>query len=123
MMEVVGIGAALCALISTFMNEAYERRKEEGGITSREDLYAVVSEGASRALRPVMMTCSADIMGLMPAMWATGIGAEFLKRYTVPIIFGLFTALILALVILPTFYVIWRGSFGSLSLREEQAKE
>ena len=66
------------------------------------------------------MTCSADIFGLMPAMWATGIGAEFLKRYTVPIIFGLFTALILALVILPTFYVIWRGSFGSLSLREEQ---
>jgi Cu(I)/Ag(I) efflux system membrane protein CusA/SilA len=115
MMEVVGIGAALCALISTFMNEAYERRKEEGGITSIEDLYAVVSEGASRALRPVMMTCSADIMGLMPVMWATGIGAEFLKRYSAPIIFGLFSAVILGLVILPTFYVIWKGDLARLS--------
>ncbi|MDP3143037.1 MAG: CusA/CzcA family heavy metal efflux RND transporter [Candidatus Omnitrophota bacterium] len=114
MMEVVGIGAALCALISTFMNEAYERRKAEGGITSIEDLYAVVSEGASRALRPVMMTCSADIMGLMPVMWATGIGAEFLKRYAAPIIFGLFSAVILGLVVLPTFYVIWRGDFARL---------
>ncbi|MDP3787290.1 MAG: efflux RND transporter permease subunit, partial [Candidatus Omnitrophota bacterium] len=85
LMEAVGIGAALCALITTFINGAYEKRQEEGKITSLEDLYAVVSEGASRALRPVMMTCSADIFGLMPVMWATGIGAEFLKRYAAPI--------------------------------------
>ncbi len=120
MMEVVGIGAALCALISTFINEAYERRKEEGGIASIEDLYAVVSEGASRALRPVMMTCSADIMGLMPVMWATGIGAEVLKRYAAPIIFGLFSAVILGLVVLPTFYVIWKGDFGILQNKKAQ---
>jgi Cu(I)/Ag(I) efflux system membrane protein CusA/SilA len=44
----------------------------------------------------------------MPAMWATGIGAEFLKRYTAPIIFGLFSAVILALVAIPTFYVMWK---------------
>ncbi len=59
-----------------------------------------------------MMTCSADILGLMPAMFATGIGAEFLKRYTAPIIFGLFSALVLSLVVLPVFYVIWKGDFG-----------
>ncbi|OGW78296.1 MAG: cation transporter [Omnitrophica bacterium RIFCSPHIGHO2_02_FULL_46_20] len=123
MMEVIGIGAALCALITTYMGEAYERESGAGRIKTFNDLYTCITEGATRALRPAIMTCSADIFGLMPAMWATGIGAEFLKRYTVPIIFGLFTALILALVILPTFYVIWRGSFGSLSLREEQAKE
>jgi len=112
MMEVIGIGAALCALITTYMGEAYEREAGLGRIKTFNDLYACITEGATRALRPAIMTCSADIFGLMPAMWATGIGAEFLKRYTVPIIFGLFTALILALVILPTFYVIWRGSFG-----------
>jgi Cu(I)/Ag(I) efflux system membrane protein CusA/SilA len=114
LMEAVGIGAALCALIVTFINGAYERRKEEGEITSLEDLYAVVTEGATRALRPVMMTCSADIFGLMPAMWATGIGAEFLKRYAAPIIFGLFSAVIMGLVVLPVFYVIWKGDFGVL---------
>ena len=79
-----------------------------------EDLYAVVAEGATRALRPVMMTCSADIFGLMPAMWATGIGAEFLKRYAAPIIFGLFSAVIMGLVVLPVFYVIWKGDFARL---------
>ena len=114
MMEVIGIGAALCALITTFIMEAYNRWHDEGRIKTIDDVYAVITEGASRALRPAMMTCSADILGLMPAMWATGIGAEFLKRYTAPIIFGLFSALILALIVVPTFYVIWKGDFGIL---------
>ncbi len=113
MMEVIGIGAALCALISTFITRAYEDSVKKNRIKTSQDLYAVISEGASRALRPAIMTCSADILGLMPAMWATGIGAEFLKRYTAPIIFGLFSALVLALVILPTFFVIWKIKKGS----------
>jgi Cu(I)/Ag(I) efflux system membrane protein CusA/SilA len=114
MMEVIGIGAALCALITTFIIDAYNKRKEAGGIKTKAELHAVIIEGASRALRPAMMTCSADILGLMPAMFATGIGAEFLKRYTAPIIFGLFSALVLSLIILPTFYVIWRGDLARL---------
>ncbi|MEW6009356.1 MAG: CusA/CzcA family heavy metal efflux RND transporter [Candidatus Omnitrophota bacterium] len=120
MMEVIGIGAALCALITTFIMEAYSRWQEAGKIKTIDDVYAVVTEGATRALRPAMMTCSADILGLMPAMWATGIGAEFLKRYTAPIIFGLFTALALSLLIIPTFYVIWKGDFGVLRKKKEQ---
>jgi Cu(I)/Ag(I) efflux system membrane protein CusA/SilA len=65
-----------------------------------------------------MMTCSADILGLMPAMWATGIGAEFLKRYTAPIIFGLLSAVILALIALPTFYVMWKET--SMAVNKEK---
>jgi Cu(I)/Ag(I) efflux system membrane protein CusA/SilA len=118
MLEVVGIGAALCALITTFIHEAWEKAISDGKqINSMDELYKIVSSGASRALRPAIMTCSADILGLMPAMFATGIGAEFLKRYTAPIIFGLFSALILAVIILPVFYVIWRGDFARLPAR------
>ncbi|MBI5416457.1 efflux RND transporter permease subunit [Candidatus Poribacteria bacterium] len=109
MMEVIGIAAALCSLMVTFLNSSYEKFEQNGKINSIEDIYQAVSEGATRALRPAMLTCSADIFGLMPAMWATGIGAEFLKRYTAPIIFGLFVALALTLVVIPTFYVIWKG--------------
>ncbi|MEK6567418.1 MAG: efflux RND transporter permease subunit, partial [Candidatus Omnitrophota bacterium] len=112
MMEVIGIGAALCALVVTFITVAYDKRKNEGKIKAKEDIYAAIIEGASRALRPAMMTCSADILGLMPAMWASGIGGEFLKRYTAPIIFGLFTALILSLIVIPVFYVIWKVDFA-----------
>lgn len=122
MMEVVGIGAALCALITTFIMEAYGRWQKEGRIRSIEDVYAAITEGASRAVRPAMMTCSADILGLMPAMLATGIGAEFLKRYTAPIIFGLFSALILSLIVIPVFYVVWKGDFGVLRKKERKVQ-
>jgi Cu(I)/Ag(I) efflux system membrane protein CusA/SilA len=115
MLEVTGIAAALCSLITTFIHEAWDSATAGGKqIKTMDELYNLVSKGAGRALRPAMMTCSADILGLMPAMFATGIGAEVLKRYTAPIIFGLFSALVLALVVLPVFYVIWRGDFGIL---------
>ena len=108
MIEVIGIGAALCALVMTFLNEAYGRWQSEGKIKSSSDIRALSLEGAIRSLRPALMTCSADVLGLMPALWATGIGAEFLKRCTAPIIFGLFSAVILALIAIPTFYVMWK---------------
>ncbi len=107
MLEVIGISAALCALMTTFIKETYD--KEESNIKTISDLYRVVTVGASRALRPAMMTCSADILGLIPAMLATGIGAEFLKRYTAPIIFGLFSSLMLSLIVIPVFFVIWKA--------------
>ena len=120
MLEVTGIAAALCSLITTFIHEAWDKATAEGKqINSMDELYKVVSSGAGRALRPAMMTCSADILGLMPAMFATGIGAEFLRRYTAPIIFGLFSALALALIVLPVFYVIWRGDFGILKKKKQ----
>ncbi len=112
MMEVVGIGAALCALITTFITSEYEKRRQAGRLQTIEDVFAAITEGANRSLRPVLMTCSADILGLIPAMISTGIGAEFLKRYTAPIIFGLFSAVVLSLVVVPVLYAVWKGDFG-----------
>lgn len=122
MMEVIGIGSALCALITTFIMQAYNRWQSQGKINSIDDVYAVVTEGATRALRPAVMICSADILGLMPVMWATGVGADVMKRYAAPIIFGLFTALVLSVVVVPTFYVIWKGDFGVLR-KEKKVKD
>ncbi len=112
MIEVIGISAALCSLVMVYINSAYKNDVEKGRIKTISDIYKVVIEGTTRALRPAIMTCFADIFGLMPAMWATGIGADVLKRYTAPIIFGLFTALILSLIVLPVFYTIWKGDLG-----------
>jgi Cu(I)/Ag(I) efflux system membrane protein CusA/SilA len=112
MLEVVGIGAALCALILTFIMSAYSRREASGQMRSMDDVCAAVTEGAGRALRPAIMTCSADVFGLMPALWATGIGGEFLRRYTAPIIFGLTSALALSLIVVPVMFVIWKGNSG-----------
>jgi len=105
MIEVIGIGAALCALVTTYILDAHA--KVNFG-TSPDVIIPAVTNGAVRVLRPAIMTCAADIFGLLPSMWATGIGAEFIKRYTAPIIFGLFVALVLGLVVLPVVYITWK---------------
>jgi Cu(I)/Ag(I) efflux system membrane protein CusA/SilA len=114
LIEVVGIGAALSALVTTFILEAHKRADYSN---SPELLIPAVIEGASRVLRPAIMTCAADIFGLLPSLWATGIGAEFIKRYTVPIIFGLFTGFVLALIVLPLIYVLWRVDLSGHGIR------
>lgn len=104
LLEVIGIGAALCALVVTFLNDAFAGKSPE----TASEIQNLTIQGARRALRPALLTCAADIFGLLPSLWATGIGAEFIKRYTAPIIFGLFVGTALALIAVPALYAAWR---------------
>jgi len=49
-----------------------------------------------------------DVVGLFPVMWATGTGADMMKRIAAPQIGGVFSALILTLFVIPPIYVMWR---------------
>jgi copper/silver efflux system protein len=55
------------------------------------------------------MTVVSTIGGLLPLMWAAGAGAATMKRIAAPMIGGLLTAMILALVVVPVIYTLWRG--------------
>jgi len=59
-------------------------------------------------VRPVMMTVSAIIGGLLPIMWTTGTGADVMKRIAAPMIGGMVTATILTLLVIPVLYALWR---------------
>jgi Cu(I)/Ag(I) efflux system membrane protein CusA/SilA len=41
-------------------------------------------------------------------MWATGTGADVMKRLAAPMVGGVFSALLLTLVVIPALYAIWR---------------
>ena len=49
-----------------------------------------------------------DVIGLFPVMWATGTGADVMKRIAAPQVGGVFSAMILTLFVIPPIYVIWR---------------
>jgi len=66
-------------------------------------------EGAVERLRPVIMTVSAIIAGLLPIMWATETGSQVMKRIAAPMVGGMISAALLTLIILPTLYYIWRS--------------
>ncbi len=50
----------------------------------------------------------ANIIGLLPVMWATGTGADVMKRLAAPMVGGVFSALLLTLLAIPAVYAIWR---------------
>ncbi len=91
-----------------YLDGAYERRRAAGTLRTLGDLVEAVQQGALERIRPVTMTSLSNILGLMPVMVATGTGADVMKRIAAPMVGGVFTAMLLTLVVIPAVYVIWR---------------
>jgi cobalt-zinc-cadmium resistance protein CzcA len=64
----------------------------------------VVSEGARRRFRPVMMTASITGFGLIPLLLATGPGSEVQRPLAIVVIGGLVSATMLTLILLPILF-------------------
>lgn len=67
-----------------------------------------VQEAARRAcaqrFRPVMMTAATTVLGLAPFLTATGLGSEVQKPLAIVVIFGLMTATVMTMVVMPMIY-------------------
>ncbi|NJA87786.1 efflux RND transporter permease subunit [Rhodocyclus tenuis] len=65
---------------------------------------AAVIEGTQMRLRPVLMTATVAMLGLIPFLFATGPGSEVQRPLAIVVIGGLITSTLLTLVVLPTLY-------------------
>lgn len=63
-----------------------------------------IVQGCSQRFRPVMMTATVAMLGLVPFLFATGPGSEVQKPLAIVVIGGLITSTLLTLVVLPTLY-------------------
>jgi cobalt-zinc-cadmium resistance protein CzcA len=63
-----------------------------------------VREGAALRFRPVMMTATVALLGLIPFLFSTGPGAEVQRPLAIVVIGGLITSTLLTLLVLPTIY-------------------
>ncbi|MDI9332779.1 MAG: CusA/CzcA family heavy metal efflux RND transporter [Cytophagales bacterium] len=69
-----------------------------------KDLAVAVREGCVMRFRPVMMTATVALLGLIPFLFATGPGSEVQKPLAIVVIGGLISSTLLTLVVLPTLY-------------------
>ncbi|OYU31854.1 MAG: CusA/CzcA family heavy metal efflux RND transporter [Comamonadaceae bacterium PBBC2] len=76
------------------------RRLREDGM----DTAAAVREGCVQRFRPVMMTATVALLGLVPFLFATGPGSEVQRPLAIVVIGGLISSTLLTLVVLPTLY-------------------
>ncbi len=63
-----------------------------------------IVEGCKQRFRPVMMTATVAMLGLVPFLFATGPGSEVQRPLAIVVIGGLITSTLLTLVVLPTLY-------------------
>ena len=68
------------------------------------DIKRRVVQGSARRLRPVLMTATTAMFGLVPLAFATGPGAEIQKPLAIVVIGGLFSSTVTTLYLLPLFY-------------------
>ncbi len=76
------------------------------------DILTAVKEGAERRLRPVLMTASIAILGLVPLLMAQGPGSELQRPLAVVVIGGTITSTLLTLILLPTLYAWVEGKIS-----------
>ena len=63
-----------------------------------------VVEGARQRFRPVMMTATVAMLGLIPFLFSSGPGSEVQRPLAIVVIGGLITCTLLTLVVLPAIY-------------------
>ena len=88
-----------------YLNEAVARRTAlEGGHLTRSGLHAAVMEGALLRLRPKVMTVATVVAGLLPLLWSTRTGAEFMRPLAAPVLGGMLSSLAHVLIVTPVIF-------------------
>lgn len=111
MIALMGLDAETGVFMLLFLDLAYYDMVRQGRMKSFNDLKEAIIHGAVKRIRPKMMTVMAMFMGLIPIMYATGTGADMMKRIAAPMIGGLFTSFILELLVYPPIYAIWKWRY------------
>ena len=131
----VGVGIIALAGLATetgvvmllYLDLAYDRWKQQGKMSSLDHLRQAVDEGAVQRIRPKTMTVVTTFAALVPILWATGTGADVMRRIAAPMVGGLFTSFLGELIVFPAIYFVWRGAelkrYRLLPTDEEAAED
>jgi Cu(I)/Ag(I) efflux system membrane protein CusA/SilA len=107
-----GVAVEIGVIMLVYLNQAYQQMMDSHQkANTRPDLAQLIDcvmQGAGLRVRPVMMTVSTIIIGLLPVLYGTGTGSEVMSRIAAPMVGGMASALILSLVVVPVMYMLWR---------------
>jgi multidrug efflux pump subunit AcrB len=97
MIMVIGIVAKNGILLL----DADERYRRDGTSAREAMLHA-----AQRRLRPILMTATAAICGMLPLAFALGAGSQMLQPLAIAVIGGLLISMVLSLIVTPVIYYL-----------------
>ena len=104
----VEIGILMLVYLNQALRQAMESVDRQMSRLTPELLRDAVSHGAAQRVRPIMMTFSAIVAGLVPIMLGEGTGSEVMQRIAGPMIGGMVTTLVLTLLLIPVIFYLWQ---------------
>lgn len=102
----VETGVLMIAYMNNTIGELVTKKGNGRENISMQDIKDAIFAGASPRVRPILMTNLANIIGLIPVLASTGVGSDVMKPVTIPFVFGLISAILFVLIVLPVIYLI-----------------
>lgn len=90
-------------VLVSFIDELREKQPNR-------ELKETIKEATLMRLRPVLMTAFTTLFGILPLLYATGVGSEIQYPLSVVIVGGIISSTLLTLLVLPVgYYLVYRG--------------
>lgn len=105
MIALTGVAIELGVVMLVYLNQALESEKQKG-LLKRADVKNAVINGTLMRVRPIVMTVSASVLGLVPIMLGSGTGSIVMQRIAAPMIGGMISATLLALTLIPAIFYL-----------------
>ncbi len=104
-LALLGVAAETAIVMIVYLQESLEAsQKRYGDRLSIQQINDAIYEGAVQRVRPKLMTVFAILAGLLPIMYAHGVGSEVMQRIAAPMIGGVVSSAVLSLVIIPILF-------------------
>jgi Cu(I)/Ag(I) efflux system membrane protein CusA/SilA len=112
LIALAGVAVDTGVIMIVYLDQAWKRLLNElpadTRVPSRDAIRTAILDGAVLRVRPVLMTASATIVGLLPILFGNGTGSEVMSRLAAPMVGGMISSVLLTLFVLPAIYLLWR---------------
>lgn len=120
----VETGVVMVIYLNDAMQQLVKLKGNSSETISREELKEYVIAGAAKRLRPKLMTVSVALFGLIPVLWATGVGSDVMKPIVLPMIGGVLTSSTHILLVTPLIFLMTKEyelkKFGKIEVYESK---
>ena len=102
----VETGIVMVIYLNDAMQQLVALKGNSKETITNKDLREFVIAGATKRLRPKLMTVSVSLFALIPILWSSGVGSDVMKPIVLPMIGGVLTSATHILLVTPLIFLM-----------------